>query len=159
MSPPRGTLVGDRQQAVSNRARIRVSGKKHVPQEDQGGPTSIAPPVPLSRGRSPIRQIHPPGPSHLEEHPLAKAVIPGKDVLVRDYARADGDTGSPEVQIALLTARINHLTDHLRTHRKDHHSRRGLLQLVGRRRRLLSYLQRTDVERYRSLIARLGLRR
>ncbi len=90
---------------------------------------------------------------------MAKAVIPGKDVLVRDYARADGDTGSPEVQIALLTARINHLTDHLRTHRKDHHSRRGLLQLVGRRRRLLSYLQRTDVERYRSLIARLGLRR
>ena len=90
---------------------------------------------------------------------MAKAVIPGKDELVRDYARTEGDTGSPEVQVALLTARINHLTDHLRTHRKDHHSRRGLLQLVGRRRRLLGYLQRTDVERYRSLIARLGLRR
>jgi small subunit ribosomal protein S15 len=90
---------------------------------------------------------------------LTKAVIPAKDELIREYARAAGDTGSPEVQIALLTARINHLTEHLRTHKKDHHSRRGLLQLVGRRRRLLGYLQRTDVERYRSLIARLGLRR
>ncbi len=90
---------------------------------------------------------------------MSKAVIPGKDELIREYAVTEGDTGSPEVQVALLTARINHLTDHLRTHRKDHHSRRGLLQLVGRRRRLLGYLQRTDIERYRSLIARLGLRR
>ena len=90
---------------------------------------------------------------------MAKAVIPNKDELIREYATVDGDTGSPEVQVALLTARINHLTEHLRTHAKDHHSRRGLLQLVGRRRRLLGYLQRTDVERYRSLIARLGLRR
>jgi small subunit ribosomal protein S15 len=90
---------------------------------------------------------------------MSKAVIPGKDELIREYAVDEGDTGSPEVQVALLTARINHLTDHLRTHRKDHHSRRGLLQLVGRRRRLLGYLQRTDIERYRSLIARLGLRR
>lgn len=90
---------------------------------------------------------------------MSKAVIPGKDELVREYAVAEGDSGSPEVQVALLTARINHLTEHLRTHKKDHHSRRGLLQLVGRRRRLLGYLQRTDVERYRSLIARLGLRR
>jgi small subunit ribosomal protein S15 len=90
---------------------------------------------------------------------LSKAVLPNKDVLIRDYATVDGDTGSPEVQVALLTARINHLTEHLRTHSKDHHSRRGLLQLVGRRRRLLGYLQRTDVERYRSLIGRLGLRR
>ena len=90
---------------------------------------------------------------------MTKAVIPNKDELIREYATLEGDTGSPEVQVALLTARINHLTEHLRTHGKDHHSRRGLLQLVGRRRRLLGYLQRTDIERYRSLIARLGLRR
>lgn len=90
---------------------------------------------------------------------MTKAVIPGKDELIREYATLDGDTGSPEVQVALLTARINHLTEHLKTHGKDHHSRRGLLQLVGRRRRLLGYLARTDVGRYRSLIARLGLRR
>ncbi len=90
---------------------------------------------------------------------MAKAVIPNKDELIKEYATEDGDTGSPEVQVALLTARINHLTEHLKTHKHDHHSRRGLLQLVGRRRRLLNYLQRTDVERYRSLIQRLGLRR
>lgn len=90
---------------------------------------------------------------------MSNAVIPNKDELVAEYATADGDTGSPEVQVALLTARIVHLTEHLQTHKKDHHSRRGLLQLVGRRRRLLNYLQRTDVERYRSLIQRLGLRR
>ncbi|HVL99794.1 MAG TPA: 30S ribosomal protein S15 [Egibacteraceae bacterium] len=85
--------------------------------------------------------------------------MPNKDELIAEYATSDGDTGSPEVQVALLTARINHLTEHLKSHKKDHHSRRGLLQLVGRRRRLLNYLQRTDVERYRSLIQRLGLRR
>ncbi|HUH07996.1 MAG TPA: 30S ribosomal protein S15 [Egibacteraceae bacterium] len=90
---------------------------------------------------------------------MAKAVIPDKDKIVSEYATAEGDTGSPEVQVALLTARINHLTEHLRTHSKDHHSRRGLLQLVGRRRRLLGYLQRNDIERYRTLIQRLGLRR
>ena len=90
---------------------------------------------------------------------MTKAVIPNKEEILRDYATTDGDTGSPEVQVALLTARINHLTEHLRTHKKDHHSRRGLLQLVGRRRRLLAYLQKNDVERYRSLISRLGLRR
>ena len=90
---------------------------------------------------------------------MTKAVIPNKEDILREYATAEGDTGSPEVQVALLTARINHLTEHLRTHSKDHHSRRGLLQLVGRRRRLLAYLQRNDVERYRSLISRLGLRR
>ena len=90
---------------------------------------------------------------------MSKAVIPDKEGLIREYATLEGDTGSPEVQVALLTARINHLTEHLKTHRKDHHSRRGLLQLVGRRRRLLGYLQRTDVERYRGLIVRLGLRR
>lgn len=71
----------------------------------------------------------------------------------------DTDTGSPEVQVALLTDRINDLTEHLQTHQKDHHSRRGLLKLVGRRRRLLNYLDNNDVERYRALIAKLGLRR
>jgi small subunit ribosomal protein S15 len=90
---------------------------------------------------------------------LAKAVIPNKEELIKEYALEEGDTGSPEVQVALLTTRINHLTEHLKVHKKDHHSRRGLLQLVGRRRRLLNYLQKTDVERYRSLIQRLGLRR
>jgi len=90
---------------------------------------------------------------------VSNAVIPNKDELVAEYATSEGDTGSPEVQVALLTARINHLTEHLKVHKKDHHSRRGLLQLVGRRRRLLNYLQRNDVERYRSLIQRLGLRR
>ncbi|MGH8900321.1 MAG: 30S ribosomal protein S15 [Egibacteraceae bacterium] len=90
---------------------------------------------------------------------VTKAVIPNKDELIKEYAIYDGDTGSPEVQVALLTTRINHLTEHLKAHKKDHHSRRGLLQMVGRRRRLLAYLARNDVERYRSLIQRLGLRR
>jgi small subunit ribosomal protein S15 len=79
--------------------------------------------------------------------------------IVGKHGRADADTGSPEVQVALLTKRINDLTEHLRTHRHDHHSRRGLLKMVGRRRRLLDYLQRRDVERYRALIKELGLRR
>ena len=82
-----------------------------------------------------------------------------KQEVVGTYGKSDSDTGSPEVQVALLTQRITYLTEHLRTHKKDHHSRRGLLQLVGRRRRLLAYLQRNDVERYRTLISRLGLRR
>lgn len=90
---------------------------------------------------------------------MSKAVIPDKQKLIEEFAIKEGDSGSPEVQVALLTARINHLTEHLKTHKKDHHSRRGLLQLVGRRRRLLTYLQRTDIERYRTLIKRLGLRR
>ena len=76
-----------------------------------------------------------------------------------EYALTEGDTGSPEVQVALLTHRISHLTEHLKEHKHDHHSRRGLLLLVGRRRRLLRYLEATDIERYRSLIKRLGLRR
>ncbi len=75
------------------------------------------------------------------------------------HGRSGGDTGSPQVQIALLTKRIEQLTEHLRTHRKDHHSRRGLLKLVGRRRRLLNYLQKRDLEGYRALIQELGLRR
>jgi small subunit ribosomal protein S15 len=79
--------------------------------------------------------------------------------IFRKHGRAETDTGSPEVQIALLTRRINELTDHLRTHAKDHYSRRGLLKLVGRRRRLLDYLHRKDVEGYRALIKELGLRR
>ena len=82
-----------------------------------------------------------------------------KQTIMTDYARSEGDTGSPEVQVALLTHRINHLTDHLKEHKHDHHSRRGLLLMVGRRRRLLNYLADTDIERYRSLIQRLGLRR
>jgi small subunit ribosomal protein S15 len=88
--------------------------------------------------------------------PLAKDT---KQELIGKFGRAEGDTGSAEVQVALLTARINELTEHLRTHSKDHHSRRGLLMMVGRRRRLLRYLERSDVERYRSLVAELGLRR
>jgi small subunit ribosomal protein S15 len=82
-----------------------------------------------------------------------------KPGIIAEHKLHDSDTGSPEVQIALLTARINHLNDHLGTHRKDHHSRRGLLQLVGRRRRLLDYVRANDVERYRAIIARNGLRR
>jgi small subunit ribosomal protein S15 len=79
--------------------------------------------------------------------------------IIEEYGHHDSDTGSPEVQVALLTERINHLTDHLREHKHDHHSRRGLLMMVGKRRRLLNYLRREDIERYRSLIAKLGLRR
>ena len=82
-----------------------------------------------------------------------------KAELVDKYGRGDADTGSTEVQVAMLTERINELTEHLRTHSKDHHSRRGLLMLVGRRRRLLRYLERKDLDRYRSLVGELGLRR
>ena len=82
-----------------------------------------------------------------------------KNAIIKEYAQHEGDTGSPEVQIALLTKRINDLTEHLKTHKKDHHSRRGLLKMVGRRRNLLAYLQKKDVERYRALIAKLGLRK
>ena len=82
-----------------------------------------------------------------------------KNQIIDEYATGEGDTGSPEVQVALLTRRINDLTEHLKTHKHDHHSRRGLLLLVGRRRRLLKYLQKKDINRYRQLIERLGLRR
>jgi small subunit ribosomal protein S15 len=82
-----------------------------------------------------------------------------KREIVERYGRGDNDTGSTEVQVALLTARINELTEHLREHSKDHHSRRGLLMLVGKRRRLLKYLQSSDIDRYRKLIQDLGLRR
>jgi len=82
-----------------------------------------------------------------------------KAEIIRDYAREEGDTGSAEVQVALLTERITYLTEHFRTHHKDHHSRRGLLKLVGRRRRLLKYLRTNHEDRYKTLIKRLGLRR
>ena len=82
-----------------------------------------------------------------------------KQAIMAEYATHEGDTGSPEVQVAVLTKRINDLTEHLKTHKKDHHSRRGLLMMVGHRRNLLAYLQKTDTERYRSLIQRLGIRK
>jgi small subunit ribosomal protein S15 len=85
--------------------------------------------------------------------------MPDKSATIAEHRRHDSDTGSPEVQVALLTERINHLTEHLKVHKKDHHSRRGLLMLVGQRRRLLDYLNANDVDRYRALIAKLGLRR
>lgn len=82
-----------------------------------------------------------------------------KAALMGQYSSHKGDTGSPEVQIALLTKRINDLTEHLKTHKKDHHSRRGLLKMVGSRRNLLNYLMKKDIERYRSIIAKLGIRK
>ena len=85
-------------------------------------------------------------------------MVDKKDIIA-EYAIHEGDTGSPEVQIAILTARINHLTEHLKENKQDKHSRRGLLKMVGRRRNLLAYLQKKDIERYRSLIDRLGLRK
>jgi small subunit ribosomal protein S15 len=87
------------------------------------------------------------------------AVVERKEEIIREHRTHEGDTGSPEVQVAVLTRRIGHLTEHLREHKHDYHSRRGLLKMVGRRRRLLKYLQKKDVERYRALIAKLGLRR
>ena len=82
-----------------------------------------------------------------------------KQEIIKEYGKSDTDTGSAEVQVALLSNRIDHLTDHLKTHKKDHHTRRGLLMLVGKRKRLLKYLQNQDVQRYRDLIDKLGLRR
>ena len=82
-----------------------------------------------------------------------------KTAIINEYARSEGDTGSPEVQIAVLTARIEVLTAHLKENQKDHHSRRGLLKMVGQRRGLLAYLKKTDIERYRTLIEKLGIRK
>ncbi len=82
-----------------------------------------------------------------------------KQAIMQEYATHEGDTGSPEVQIALLTKRINDLTEHLKVHKKDHHSRRGLFKMIGQRRALLDYLTKVDIERYRSIIARLGIRK
>jgi small subunit ribosomal protein S15 len=90
---------------------------------------------------------------------VGKHFVNDTKIVVEEYGTSANDTGSTEVQVALLTERINHLTEHLKIHKKDHHSRRGLLMMVGKRRRLLRYLQGQDVERYRTLIARLGLRR
>ena len=87
------------------------------------------------------------------------AAVHNKEGTIEEYRAHEDDTGSPEVQVAVLTRRITHLTDHLREHKHDYHSRRGLLKMVGKRRRLLKYLQKKDVERYRALIAKLGLRR
>jgi small subunit ribosomal protein S15 len=86
-------------------------------------------------------------------------VMEKKTEIIGQHRKHDSDTGSPEVQIALLTERITYLTEHFKTHKKDHHSRRGLLKLVGRRRKLLDYLKRKDVERYRDVIAKLGIRK
>ena len=82
-----------------------------------------------------------------------------KEAIIKEYARHEGDTGSPEVQIAILTARINELTEHLRVHKHDNHSRRGLLMMVGKRRSLLDYLAKKDINRYRAVIAKLGIRK
>lgn len=90
---------------------------------------------------------------------MSDQIDAAKPKLISEHRLHETDTGSPEVQIALLTTRINHLNEHLTTHRKDHHSRRGLLKLVGRRRRLLDYVKANDVERYRAIVARNGLRR
>ncbi len=90
---------------------------------------------------------------------MSEKIDQAKAGVIAEHRLHDSDTGSPEVQIALLTERINMLTEHLKVHKKDHHTRRGLLMLVGRRRRLLDYLRNNDIERYRSIIGRLGLRR
>jgi len=90
---------------------------------------------------------------------MAVALPDDKQAIIERFAREPGDTGSPEVQVALITQRVSHLTEHLKEHKHDHHSRRGLLKLVGQRRRLLNYLKEKDIERYRTLISELGLRR
>lgn len=90
---------------------------------------------------------------------MAATLPDDKQAITERFAREPGDTGSPEVQIALITQRVSHLTEHLKEHKQDHHSRRGLLKLVGQRRRLLNYLKDKDIERYRSLISELGIRR
>ena len=104
----------------------------------------------------PLRGLRPPD---IGTSDRKRSSLPDKQNTIEANRRHDTDTGSPEVQVALLTERINHLTEHLKVHKKDHHSRRGLLMLVGRRRRMLDYLKDVDIERYRALIAKLGLRR
>ena len=90
---------------------------------------------------------------------MAATLPKSKQEIVEKFAQHPGDTGSPEVQVALITARVTHLTEHLKDHKQDHHSRRGLLMLVGQRRRLLNYLKDKDIDRYRALLSELGLRR
>lgn len=97
--------------------------------------------------------------SHTQRKHVSEIIDRQKPGVIAEHRLHETDTGSPEVQIALLTKRINHLNEHLKVHKKDHHSRRGLLMLVGRRRRMLDYVRKTDIERYRAIIARLGLRR
>jgi len=97
--------------------------------------------------------------AYKEKENLSMITKEQKAAIIAEYATKEGDTGSPEVQVAILTARINDLNEHLKIHKKDHHSRRGLLKMVGQRRNLLKYLKNVDVERYRTLIARLGLRK
>jgi small subunit ribosomal protein S15 len=97
--------------------------------------------------------------TEIERNSVSAVDAATKKQIMGEYATTEGDTGSPEVQVALLTHRISHLTEHLKEHKHDHHSRRGLLLLVGQRRRLLNYMQKEDINRYRSIIERLGLRR
>src|SRR4051812_37814007 len=123
-------------------------------------PTLTSAPVarPGKRSKRSTCRVQPsrPDESGVLSVPLDNAV---KQQIINDYSTGEGDTGSPEVQVALLTRRISDLTEHMKQHRHDFHTQRGLLQLVGRRRRLLNYLQHKDVQRYRALIERLGLRR
>jgi small subunit ribosomal protein S15 len=111
----------------------------------------------LGRPRPSLRGVR--GPGDIERRLQLTLTKEDKQGIVGKHGKHETDTGSPQVQIALLTQRINELTEHLRTHKKDHYSRRGLLKLVGRRRRFLNYLQRNDLEGYRALIKELGLRR
>src|SRR6267154_3849428 len=138
--------------------RIAVRGNvKRCPATSRVSGRSAAPScgflllIPLIRGISPFSC------QSLRSHvPLDTAA---KKEILAEYATSEGDTGSPEVQVALLTRRIKHLTEHLKVHKHDHHSRRGLLLLVGRRRRLLKYLAKKDINRYRAIRERLGIRR
>ena len=114
----------------------------------------------VAEAREILREVRGQGQA-VDRYPVASMPLTKdrKQELIGKYGRSGEDTGSAEVQVALLTERINELTEHLRTHSKDHHSRRGLLMMVGKRRRMLRYLERSDLERYRSLVAELGLRR
>jgi len=98
-------------------------------------------------------------PAHSDELFRGSSFMPDTQTTIAEYRLHESDTGSPEVQIALLSGRINHLTEHLKEHKGDHHTRRGLMKLIGQRRRLLDYVRKNDVERYRSIISRLGIRR
>jgi small subunit ribosomal protein S15 len=98
-------------------------------------------------------------PAHSDDVSEVSSFMPDTQTTIAEYRLHDTDTGSPEVQIALLSGRINHLTEHLKEHKGDHHTRRGLMKLIGHRRRLLDYVRKNDVERYRSIISRLGIRR
>jgi small subunit ribosomal protein S15 len=113
--------------------------------------------------RQPSQRPSEPGPSPTSHRrtstSMSEQIDKAKAGIIAEHRLHDTDTGSPEVQIAILTERINHLNEHLQKHKKDHHSRRGLLMLVGQRRRLLDYVRKNDVERYRTIIAKMGLRR